>query len=619
MNKRRSVMAYNPQAQSEDATDESFPERYKSSRNVSISASLQRCVDDTSEFLDLSEHPSSRDPFRHQYRGANTFEVPIIGTDAERTHTYDQHTTVDVPVFDDWDSYDFPLPHDAEWYGEGVRNDFGDREEGKRDASRLLSSECFHNIPSHADSSYLVQSQRAATTSSIFSSAKNPPCRTGTTMWMPFQGTFDTSESARNFRKTALRFDRQPYRPPDSDPTIWQIESERERWTKSIYNAMIRPDAAKDNPKSNAMRRWVEEPFYDSLLVEAYAHRILDALLDQAKIGFRGWKHDDYTQDERKGEIEDTQVSCEERLRNVIKALEEEKTICEDVMASSCQIRMFVNAPKAYAGRKLNNRVGNSKRKRARDPRANKSAGLEEISRPAKSRRPDPRSSARKTQPSIPGADISPRVGKRSITTPQPTFRKRNLASHHSTAPQGLILGPTLSYNAPNAPQTFPSSERHTSTTVSSLRHQLHVAAMSPPQPHVEHIDILHPPYMSHSSPAHSSASVPITPEQPQTVKTPDYSWQQSATFGYAPDSTLFDTDAVDPSLFPKTWDWSKVKPSCSLPEQDQIQFDPQLFSTASLGPSEGSNLQYMWGTLSGVQGVLDDSATQLDGGLSSQ
>ncbi|KAF2703660.1 hypothetical protein K504DRAFT_391895, partial [Pleomassaria siparia CBS 279.74] len=182
------------------------------------------------------------------------------------------------------------------------------------------------------------------------------------THYAPFQGMFGDSEAARNFRKDALRVDKKPYRPPDSDPTIWKIESERSHHVKSIYEAMIRSDVAKDNPKSNAMRRWVEDPFYDSPLVEAYSHRIFDALISQVKEGFRGWKHDDYTQDERKGELEDTEVSCEERLCNIIKALEEEKTICEDVMNSACQIRMFVNAPKAYAGRKLNNRVGNSKR-----------------------------------------------------------------------------------------------------------------------------------------------------------------------------------------------------------------------------------------------------------------
>lgn len=37
-------------------------------------------------------------------------------------------------------------------------------------------------------------------------------------------------------------------------------------------------------------------------------------------------------------------------------------------MNSACQIRMFVNAPKAYANRKYQNRVGNSKRGRTKDP-----------------------------------------------------------------------------------------------------------------------------------------------------------------------------------------------------------------------------------------------------------
>jgi hypothetical protein len=79
----------------------------------------------------------------------------------------------------------------------------------------------------------------------------------------------------------------------------------------------------------------LKNPF--TSLVKAYAYRILGAFLGQAKEGLWGWKHDDYTQDERKGKIEDTEVSCKERLGlNVITALKEEKTICEDVMALAC-------------------------------------------------------------------------------------------------------------------------------------------------------------------------------------------------------------------------------------------------------------------------------------------
>ncbi|KAF2659133.1 hypothetical protein K491DRAFT_591715, partial [Lophiostoma macrostomum CBS 122681] len=188
------------------------------------------------------------------------------------------------------------------------------------------------------------------------------PSPSGT--YASFSGAFRDQASASRYRKAATRFNRQPYRSPQSDFSIQELINNRQNHVKRIYDAMIRPDAAKDNGNSIAMRRWVHQAFYSSELVEAFAHKVFDSLIEQANEGFRGWAHNDYASDERKGEIEDKEVSCGERLQNIIRALEEEKTICEDVMTSACQIRMFVNAPRAYARRKEANRHGNSKRGR---------------------------------------------------------------------------------------------------------------------------------------------------------------------------------------------------------------------------------------------------------------
>ncbi|KAF2241096.1 hypothetical protein BU26DRAFT_441466, partial [Trematosphaeria pertusa] len=193
-------------------------------------------------------------------------------------------------------------------------------------------------------------------------SAAQAPARAS--RYQPFRSKFPNPESASAFRKIATRFNRKPYRPPDTDGSIDEIAKERYHHVERIYNAMTRADAARDNAASIAMKRWVHGAYYDSSLVEAYSHKVLDCLLSQAREGFRGWTHNDYVTDDRKGEDEDRDVSCTGRLNNIIRALEEEKTICEDVMNSACQIRMFVNAPKAYANRKYQNRVGNSKRGR---------------------------------------------------------------------------------------------------------------------------------------------------------------------------------------------------------------------------------------------------------------
>jgi hypothetical protein len=186
-----------------------------------------------------------------------------------------------------------------------------------------------------------------------------------TSHYAPFSGIFPSPQIASDFRKEALRFQRTPYRSLESDPSTQELETNRQYNIERIYNAMTRGDIAKDNSGSIAMRRWVHSDFYPSDLVEAYAHKVFDCLIEQAKYGFRGWHHNDYASDDRKGEPEDKDVSCAERLDNVIQAITEEKTICEDIMTSACQIRMFVNAPRAYARRKEANRHGNSKRRKA--------------------------------------------------------------------------------------------------------------------------------------------------------------------------------------------------------------------------------------------------------------
>jgi hypothetical protein len=608
----RELRAYSPLARSEDTTDnnDTFPGRQTfPAHNKNISGSLQRCLDNTSEFLGLSESPLPLGVFRHQYNSANAFRVPNIGTDAEQIYAHDTRPTVSLNAFEDRHTNDFAFQRNEETYSARVRSDFQSREGKGCDDSTLLTLDPVHNIPSQP-SPYFVQRVVAASMPSQFPTTRNPPGREGKAQWMPFQGLFTSSESARNFRKGALRFDRQPYRPPDSDPTIFLIENSRDLHARRIYEAMVRSDAAKDNPKSNAMRRWIEEPFYDSSLVEAYAHRILDALLGQAKDGFRGWKHDDYTQDERKGEIEDTEMSCEERLANVIKALEEEKTICEDVMASACQIRMFVNAPKAYAGRKLNNRIGNSKRKRARDPPGAKATKKrEDILRPAKTRKSLARSSAKKRQPSTP-TDSLPQFGERSIQTTQ-HLQDRALQPPYSSTLQQLVSSPTLSNHTPTSSQFFTPTERHRSTAGPSFRHQLHMAAISPPQlqPHAPHTPRITPMLPTHKSPlvsppalSHFSASAPVTPELTQAANDAlDYPWQQvgAGTYSHTLDPRLLNNDTADAPLLQNIWDWQDLNPSCSLAEQGQIEYDPQLFSPSSLKPSEDENLQQLWDTFS--------------------
>lgn len=260
----------------------------------------------------------------------------------------------------------------------------------------------------------------------------------GSSHYAPFAGIFQDAGSASEYRKIATRFNRKPYRPPDDDRTIEALINSRQTQVKRIYDAMTRSDAAKDNSNSIAMRRWAHGAFYSSDLVEAFAHKVFDSLIEQAQHGFRGWAHNDYASDDRKGEPEDKDVSCEVRLENIIKGLEEEKTICEDVMASACQIRMFVNAPRAYARRKEANRHGNSKRGKAAPAKV-------DPARVTKSRRMSTRQATRSRQ-ATPSLSSPPNIGQyplpgneRNMQSPLPQAPYYVSARTHMSPSPGLI------------------------------------------------------------------------------------------------------------------------------------------------------------------------------------
>ncbi len=164
------------------------------------------------------------------------------------------------------------------------------------------------------------------------------PRAPGSKVYKPYSAKFNSSEQAKQCRRERLRFQRQPY--IQDDPSIAEIEGKRHLHVKRIYDAMVRGDKARDNAGSNATKRWIGTAEYTEELIEAYAHKVFDVLLEQVKYGFRGWMHHDYVDDGRKYVDADRDVDCAGRLDNIISALEKEKTVCEDVMEASKHIRV---------------------------------------------------------------------------------------------------------------------------------------------------------------------------------------------------------------------------------------------------------------------------------------
>lgn len=146
------------------------------------------------------------------------------------------------------------------------------------------------------------------------SQPSNAPPQTSSRHYGPFLGRFSNSEHARIYRRNKMRFGRMPWRDPESDPTIAETENNRDFHVERIYNAMVCGDFARDNANSTALKRWVYGAHYQSDLVEAYAHKVFDCLLEQVKKGFRGWHQNDYVIDERKGDDDDKDIDCAGRL-----------------------------------------------------------------------------------------------------------------------------------------------------------------------------------------------------------------------------------------------------------------------------------------------------------------
>ncbi|KAL5456290.1 hypothetical protein PMIN06_003955 [Paraphaeosphaeria minitans] len=368
-------------------------------------------------------------------------------------------------------------------------------------------------------------------TTSYYTKHTPEPAPTSNTKYSPFKARFPTSESASKHRKEATRFDRQPYRPPDTDHTIAEIERDRLYHIERVYNAMTCGDGARDNKGSIAMKRWVHGAYYDSSLVEAYAHKVLDCLLLQANMGFRGWVHNDYVADDRKGDDEDRDVTCEERLESLLRALREEKTICEDVMNSACQIRMFVNAPKAYANRKYQNRVGNSKRGRTKDS--------DPANGPFKVRKLNPRSVTRaRRSGSTKDAEIDPNVRLESQPREVSSFPR----AQAQFSPPSVFAGSPDMYRHQRLPpsQDFPS-----------LQSRIHAISPTPPMdsPYAPRISTVppqqHTPLMLPPALSRGNCSAPASPDDGQLVHNPESEqWppmQQYGNFYHRHAESLFD------------------------------------------------------------------------------
>jgi hypothetical protein len=363
---------------------------------------------------------------------------------------------------------------------------------------------------------------------------------------------------------------------------------------------MTRGDKARDNEKSIAMKRWVHGAYYKSHLVEAHCHKVFDCLLEQAKLGYRGWDHNDYVADDRKGEDEDRDVDCAARLDNIIRALEQEKTICEDVMNSACQIRMFVNAPKAYANRKYQNRVGNSKRGRMKD------AEEDAAGKPSKLRRTPIRPTTRpRTLPNLQSSTTETRIFSQ---TPEPSSQQAG-APHqqprYATPPQQSVASPaSMSRGTPAGiytrtfgpaqPPSFGINQLNPMSPPISLTPVQCKATVTAPQ---------HSPFLSPPDQSQDHLSAFAWSQRPHGLPVSSWPSMQAYDQSYAPFSS--ETDAFfDHSLIWAPGDALGTGVSSNLFEQNPDA--ALLFSLDQVDFTQEQSRQESWATQSSAQAFPD-------------
>ncbi|KAI5377176.1 hypothetical protein J4E82_003968 [Alternaria postmessia] len=426
----------------------------------------------------------------------------------------------------------------------------------------------------------------------------------------PFRGYFQNSEEAKEYRRKKMRFNREPWREPANDPTIEHVERNRNINVERIYNAMICGDYARDNAGSTALKRWVEEPHYQSDLVEAYAHKVFDCLIEQVKMGFRGWQQNDYVNDERKGEDEDKDTNCAGRLDNIVEALRLEKTICENVMCSAWQIRMFVNAPKAYSKRKDQNRVGNSKRPNAKGScvvgdhlRASKRSRTVAASRRRHTRNHS--SAASETQLSL-------------DTTPQQAFESSGLPYLTSQTMHRVALSPPPTFLAPQAPSMHPSPRSLHAHNTSAALPSTPPLRVQPYNYHSQHISrrlSVSPGQQSPVLPPSQPLNRSIVSVSPDDTKPTNMNmtsclrpWNHGISPGLAPPSNFAYADQTGISEFPGIEHWQhNVQPfstedalsNANLfaqhPEMGVCLADMELSPTYAVGDAAGEDVFSFW------------------------
>ncbi|PSN62288.1 hypothetical protein BS50DRAFT_650838 [Corynespora cassiicola Philippines] len=181
--------------------------------------------------------------------------------------------------------------------------------------------------------------------------------------------------AARRYRSHVSR---KPYIDPKADHTIREVMRHEEYWVEQLVMAMLNTYQVKDRKESGDVDFFTsilseeskkklsnnrKNAECDLLRLEANCRAVLGAILELCIFGFRGLASEDYTVKFKTLKSvfeEDSKVNCEERLHNTCQF---DKRVARDVyVGEDVKIRILVNAPLAYAQRKIDYNRNNDTR-----------------------------------------------------------------------------------------------------------------------------------------------------------------------------------------------------------------------------------------------------------------
>ncbi|KAL1796974.1 hypothetical protein ACET3X_005514 [Alternaria dauci] len=171
-----------------------------------------------------------------------------------------------------------------------------------------------------------------------------------------YTGKFQSGPDARAYRK------RNRIAPKSLATDVDRVKRYgRTYWVRRIYEAMIDISNVSDSKNSIHRTRFMVEPAFDPLDLEAAAHHVFDEAL---AVHERGWVRPTiYHKKVVRGKLTDVSEKClERRLARICLCLQQKKATVDDAVRGGVTLALLCDNPEARGFTKLSNNAGNAKR-----------------------------------------------------------------------------------------------------------------------------------------------------------------------------------------------------------------------------------------------------------------